>query len=391
MGTDKGDIFEAEISCETGILSSGFEKQWRHAHSLTNGGRVTGIEVHRVPKSKRFFIFVTQKSRLYQFQGVVSGDPETEKPILYRIFEDSSQKPEIVELKNLGNFSYLNFFYEPKESGKLAAKMPLYPRNFGWMTSDGIYHGKIDPYSNKKDSKNELIPLQGSQQVLGFVLTQFHALIAFSNRLQAICLLNEQVIFEDELEMIKGISRDSASGIIYIHSEYSIFKYNLEHEEKNIWKVFLEKKNFEKALEFCFGDQVKMNQVLSKQADDLFQQEKYMEAAQVYAQTKGTDFESVALKFLQQKEHEALLHYLRKRLDLVKASEKIQLTMIIVWLVEIYLNKMSKSSNSKHTKDLSEDDIDGKIWLRCILALGNLAPPHFGNGLLALWSFSNGL
>ena len=100
-------------------------------------------------------------------------------------------------------------------------------------------------------------------------------------------------------------------------------------------------------------------QVWTKQASDLFDQGNFIESAKTYAKTRGSDFEAVALKFLLIDESEALLHYLKKRLEVVKSSEKTQLTMIIVWLVEIYLNKMGAKSNApRQTVDLSEDEVE---------------------------------
>ena len=61
-----------------------------------------------------------------------------------------------------------------------------------------------------------------------------------------------QIVFEDELEgsKIHGISRDPASGTIYVYSDYSVHKYNLDQEDKHIWKVFLEKGDFTKGMNY---------------------------------------------------------------------------------------------------------------------------------------------
>ena len=45
------------------------------ALDLGKGGQasaITGLEYHRVPNSKRYFIFVTTNARLYQFQVWIS-------------------------------------------------------------------------------------------------------------------------------------------------------------------------------------------------------------------------------------------------------------------------------------------------------------------------------
>ena len=145
----------------------------------------------------------------------------------------------------------------------------------------------------------------------------------------------------------------------YFFVKFIFTKLIPDHEDKHIWKVFLEKGDFEMALKYCQNDDLKKDQVWTKQASDLFDQEKFVESAQIYAQTRGGDFEAVALKFLLKEESEALLHYLRKRLDLIRPSEKTQLTMIIVWLVEIYLNKMGAKANApRQTVDLFNEDIE---------------------------------
>ena len=76
MGTTRGLIFEAEISTESTMFSSTtMEKQWKQVYDLGRGGQpsaITGLEYHRVPKSKRFFILVTTNSRLYQFQVILA-------------------------------------------------------------------------------------------------------------------------------------------------------------------------------------------------------------------------------------------------------------------------------------------------------------------------------
>ena len=366
LGTTRGLIFEAEISTESSFLSSGtIEKSWKQVYDIGKGqasAPITGLEYHRVPKSKKFFILATTPSRFYQFQGVISGDPETERPLLVHVFNDYLHKPdEYMELPSTLKSSCLSFCYQPKDQGKLAAKWPLYPEKFGWLTQQGIYTGLIDSSGTESVTVEcQLISMENIVNPISFVLTEFHAIIVYPQMVRGICLLNEQVVFEDDLDMvIKGIERDPMTGTVYVFSDYAIHKYNLDHEDKHIWKVFLEKSDFENALKYCAHDEVKKDQVLTKQASDLFEKELYIQSAQIYAQTRGGDFEAVCLKFLLKEQNEALLHYLRKRLDMVRPSEKTQLTMIIVWLVEIHLNKMGAKGNvPKQTADLTNEEVE---------------------------------
>ena len=53
---------------------------------------------------------------------------------------------------------------------------------------------------------------------MSMVLTEFHALLAYPSRVVGLCLLNEAVVFEDELDLssgrLKGVSRDPVSGML---------------------------------------------------------------------------------------------------------------------------------------------------------------------------------
>ena len=54
-----------------------------------------------------------------------------------------------------------------------------------------------------------------------------------------------------------------------------------------------------------------------------------------YAKTKAS-FEEVTLKFMGIEEKNALTNYLKKKLESLRASEKTQITLIVLWLLEIY-------------------------------------------------------
>ena len=72
MGNTRGLIFEAELSTETGVFSSGIEKQWKQVYDLGKqgnpSGAITALEYHCVPKSKKYFIIAASAHRIYQFQ-----------------------------------------------------------------------------------------------------------------------------------------------------------------------------------------------------------------------------------------------------------------------------------------------------------------------------------
>lgn len=58
------------------------------------------------------------------------------------------------------------------------------------MYNDGIFLSDFD-------DTNPFGATDSSDEVFGIALTEFHLLILYSDRLKAVCTLNEQVVFED--------------------------------------------------------------------------------------------------------------------------------------------------------------------------------------------------
>lgn len=54
----------------------------------------------------------------------------------------------------------------------------------------------------------------------------------------------------------------SSLGLIYVFSEYAIHKYSIDHEERNVWKVYLEKGDFISAMRYSGKDEGKLDQVI---------------------------------------------------------------------------------------------------------------------------------
>ena len=137
-----------------------------------------------------------------------------EKVFYFQVFSEYLHVPDrFLELPSSLKHSHIAFFYAAKDAGKLAAKYPLSPRKFGWLTELGVYAGNIDHTGASGDTVTvdcQLVPMPESTTSgaaffadsgnasasifpLGLVVTEFHALLAYSNRVRGICLLNEQV------------------------------------------------------------------------------------------------------------------------------------------------------------------------------------------------------
>lgn len=96
--------------------------------------------------------------------------------------------------------------------------------------------------------------------------------------------------------------------------------------------------------------------MLIKEADMLFEKKQYEVSAQRYAETQS-NFEEICLKFIQVNQREALKLYLRSKLDTLKAQDKTQITMIVIWIVEIYLTKLEEKRLQGLERSAKYDEI----------------------------------
>jgi len=105
---------------------------------------------------------------------------------------------------------------------------------------------------NKEDSYYR--PLSEENIPIDFILTEFHILVLFKNKLRVICCLNDQIIMDDKFnEPLIGICKDLVNGTIWVYSSSSVYRYKIINEERDIWRIYLQKKDFQKAKAFALN------------------------------------------------------------------------------------------------------------------------------------------
>ncbi|XP_043488268.1 vacuolar protein sorting-associated protein 18 homolog isoform X2 [Polistes fuscatus] len=360
LGTSKGLIFETEISDGDKIFNTSLEQYWRQVFDIGKNSKppITGLEFHKLPNSDKYMIIVTTVMRIYQYIGSVQNPDE--KPLLQQVFNKYLNIQEsFIEMISSLTYSKLQFFYP---------SLGALPKSFGWLTETGILYAYIDP--NLSDPKSVLVKqqmitcpetsLMGNNTSyintipLSFVLTEFHALLLYPDRVKGISLLNQDLIFEDiyndTVEKLLNIVKDPVNRSIWAYSERAVFKYKVTKEDRNVWQVYLDKEEFELAKQYCKDNPAYIDQVLVKQAEMLFKNKQYEESALTYADTHSS-FEEISLKFLQEWQIEALKIFLKKKLDGLKSQDKTQITMIVVWVIELFMNQMGevRSKDSSYT------------------------------------------
>ncbi|XP_045577080.1 vacuolar protein sorting-associated protein 18 homolog isoform X2 [Salmo salar] len=342
VGTSQGIIFEAEISASEGSLfNTNPDQYFKQAHSLEEDGRpapVCCIEVERGPESKVVIIATTRK-RLFQFVGRVAEGSEQQG--FSSVFSQNQELlPSFQEFPFNMGYSEITFY---------TSKLRSCPKAFAWMMGNGVLYGQLD-YIRPDSVLSDVQVWDYTPDIdfsfnkpISIVLTQFHFLLLLPDRVKAICTLNGQVVnedvFPDKFGTLKKMIKDPAGGLVWIYTEKAVFRYHIQREARDVWQMYMSMNKFDLAKEYCRDRPECMDMVLAKEAEHCFQNKRYLESAKCYALTQNY-FEEIALKFIEAKQDEALKEFLLKKLNNLKQSEKTQITLLVTWLTELYLNHL---------------------------------------------------
>ncbi|KAK3930225.1 Vacuolar protein sorting-associated protein 18-like protein [Frankliniella fusca] len=345
LGTSKGAIFETEIKTDGDrIFGNSVEQYCKQVFDIgkqANNVPITGLEFHRIPSTDTYFIIVTTLVRIYEF--VESASNPEERPFLSQIFNKYLNKPEqFVDIVSKLKYSKLQFYYAPA-TGQ--------PTQCAWLVEKGLYYGQVDMNlsDDKVVSEQNLVSFP-SMAPISFVLTQFHALLMYADHIKFVSLLNNEVVFEDVINEPLGklinITKDPLKSTIWAFTEKAVFKYKVTKEDRNVWRIYIEKGKFDLAKKYCGDNPAFMDHVLVRQAEMFFENKQYDESAVHYAQTQSS-FEEISLKFLQAQQMQALRLFLKKKLELLRPSDVTQITMIVMWVLELFLNQLGELRDRK--------------------------------------------
>ena len=144
---------------------------------------------------------------------------------------------------------------------------------------------------------------------------------------------------------MRGIVRDAREGTVWVYSDREVYSVAITDEDRDIWRLYLEKGQFDRALTMC-KNAAQRDRVLTAQAQHHFDAGRYDVSASCFAQTRRP-FEEVALRFLAINERSALLRFLGTKLRSMagSVSEATQATMIATWMTELYLDQLSSAGD----------------------------------------------
>lgn len=147
--------------------------------------------------------------------------------------------------------------------------------------------------------------------------------------------------------------KEPSKGAIWAFTEKNVFTYKIIQEDRNVWQIYTERGEYELAKTYCKGNLLYIDQVNLRQAEKLFQDGDYEASAFYYSQAMSVSFEEIALKFLLISEINSLKTFLKFKLKNLKKEDKTQITMVVIWLIELYLGQLGnlREKNQSDTKE----------------------------------------
>lgn len=302
----------------------------------------------------KYFIVATTRKRLFQFVGKLAEGSEQQG--FSSIFaQNQDLLPSFQEFPVNMGYSEITFY---------TSKLRSSPKTFAWMMGNGVLYGQLD-YVRPDSLLSDVQVWEYTSDIdlnyvkpISIVLTQFHFLLLLPDRVKGICTLNGQVVHEDvfpeKFGALKKMIKDPVTGLVWIYTEKAVFRYHIQKEARDVWQMYMNMNKFDLAKEYCKDRPECLDMVLAKEAEHCFQNKRYQESAKCYALTQNY-FEEIALKFIEAKQEEALKEFLMKKLTNLKPTEKTQITLLVTWLTELYLNRLGQ---------LETDDGKQEVFLK---------------------------
>ncbi|KAJ1958961.1 tethering complex subunit [Dispira parvispora] len=375
LGTQDGRIFETEIE-PTEEFFRREEKYLRLVYTIPEPAPIAGLYCEAFPATPRkYFVLASTLTHIYQFVGNVDihfagtiprnadnvgaeTSPEgrssagDDRSMYQRLFHYYDGQPVFQEIPGDLSQSSLCLFSKLQDVAYQSAA-----EKFAWLTGSGVYHGQLVYGSQEAGdsvvSDPVLLPYpmprgqsDGEPVVpISLALTEFHAILLYPDSIRAVCLLNDETVFEDHIPLGPGeraiaLSVDTVHNTFWVFTPSSVFELLINQEDRHVWRIFLGKRSYETAFQYA-KHASERNHILGAQADHYYSQGRYVLAASYYART-DRPFETIALKLVDQPDQAALKCYLTSKLEHLPKSATMQVILLGTWLLEIYLNQLNR-------------------------------------------------
>jgi len=127
-----------------------------------------------------------------------------------------------------------------------------------------------------------------------------------------------------------------------------VFEVSVEDEGQDAWLLLAKSKRFDEAFANAGDNKKRIDEITAYKANHLFEVGEYSKAAELYAKVPHlANPTATAIKLCQIKQQTVLRKYLRLILDSCPNTNFIQITSIVTWLIQMYLDKLSRSRSKR--------------------------------------------
>ncbi|KAL2492637.1 zinc ion binding [Abeliophyllum distichum] len=342
LGTDNGQLHE--IAVDEKDKKEKYIKFLFELSELPESFTGLQMETASINNGTRYYVMAVTPTRLYSFTGI--GSPES----VFASYVDRAVH--FMELPGEIPNSELHFFIKQRRA-----------IHFAWLSGAGIYHGGLNfgaqhssPNGDENFVENKALldysklGEGASVKPSSLAVSEFHFLLLVRNKVKVVNRISEQIVEELYFDQtpdavsrgVIGLCSDASAGLFYAYDQSSIFQVSVNDEGRDMWKVYLDLKEYAAALANC-RDALQRDQVYLVQAEDAFNTKDFLRAASFYAKINYVlSFEEITLKFISIGEQDALRTFLLRKLDNLAKDDKCQITMISTWATELYLDKMNR-------------------------------------------------
>lgn len=369
LGASDGNVYETFIE-STNEFYRKEEKYLKVLQKLPDGP-VTGLWVDNLGgKTDVRRIVISTQSRLFHLVGKVGRHHTDGSGSIYKKLFDAEQ-PIIHELPRGAVATPSGLAITPDTPNTSAYDDVSQERAFAWLTSHGVYHGKLltNPPTpelgskvfaeSKSLSRAQIVSPDASNRkkassdyIEASILTQWHIVSLVGGRVVAANRLTGSVVFDQVVhepgQKPLGLYVDQQKNTFWLFTTTEIFEIVVRDEDRDIWRIMLDRQQFDQALQYAHTPAQK-DVIAIASGDYLAAKGQYVEAAGVYGKS-SKPFEEVALAFIDSQQNDALRKYLLTKLTTYKKAQIMQRTMIATWLVEVFMAKLNSLEDTIKTE-----------------------------------------
>lgn len=361
LGTTDGHIYETYIEPSTEFYRRE-EKYVAAVYRVPDASPVVGIYVEPVSsKSDQTRVLAATYAKLMLWRGRIGSTKHGREgggPTYMELFQ--RETPLVHEASNPSGSapSLLTVSPSPAQGEATAEK------EFAWLSAEGIYHGQLSsesPFETASMLPRSKYPASQSARggrkliqdpIASMTLSQWHVLALVEGRVVAVNRLSDEIVYDQAVleprQSALGLLTDLTQNTYWLFTSKEIFEVVATDEHRDVWKVLLNEKKFDEALQYAHG-QAQRDAVLTASGDHLAAEGKFVEAARVWGKSsKG--FEEVCLTMVDNKEYDALRKYLLSQLSTYKKTSVMQRIMVASWLVELFMSKLNSLDDNIATK-----------------------------------------